>query len=80
MSQRTEEVDESMLINLRVNVTIKKFSTHDGFFDGQVEQAKEEFEDEIANHLTKKLVNDYQMDEFLYSVDFVDYEVDSNGM
>jgi hypothetical protein len=80
MSQRTENVDEEMLINLQVNVTLKSFSNHDGFSDKQVEKAKEEFKDEIMKHLTNKLADDYQMEEFLYSVDFVNYEVDSNGL
>ena len=81
MSQRIKNVDESMLINLQVNVTLKSFSNHNGFNDKQIEQAKEEFKDEIMKHLTNKLVDDYQMEEFLYSVDFVNYEVDSeNGL
>ncbi len=50
------------------------------FIKRQIEQAKEEFKDEIMKHLTNKLVDDYQMEEFLYSVDFVNYEVDSNGL
>ena len=40
MSQRTKNVDESMLINLQVNVTLKSFSNHNGFNDKQIEQAK----------------------------------------
>ena len=51
MSQRIKNVDEEMLINLQVNVSIKSFSNHNGF-----------------------------MEEFLYSVDFVNYEVDSNDL
>lgn len=80
MSQRTKNVDEEMLINLQVNVTLKSFSNHNGFNDKQIEQAKEEFKDEIMKHLTNKLSDEYQMEEFLYSVDFVNYEVDSNGL
>lgn len=80
MSQRTKNVDEEMIINLQVNVTLKSFSNHNGFNNEQIEKAKEEFKDEIMRHLTNKLANEYQMDEFLYSVDFVNYEVDSNGL
>ena len=75
MSQRTKNVDEEMLVNLRVKVTLKSFSNHNGFNDEQVEQAKEEFKDEIIRHLNSKLEGGYEMDEFLYSVDFVNYEV-----
>jgi len=80
MSQRTREIDESVLINLQVNVTLKSFSNHDGFTEDQVKNAIEEFKGEIAKELTNKIADDYQMQEFLYSVDFVDYEVDSNGL
>ena len=80
MSQRTKNVDEEIPINLQVNVTLKSFSNHNGFNDKQIEQAKEEFKDEIMKHLTNKLSDEYQMEEFLYSVDFVNYEVDSNGL
>jgi hypothetical protein len=80
MSQRSKNVDEEMLINLQVNVSLKSFSNHNGFKEGQIEQAKEEFKDEIMKHLTNKLADEYQMEEFLYSVDFVNYDVDSNGL
>ena len=80
MSQRIKNVDEEMLINLQVNVSLKSFSNHNGFKEGQVEQAKEEFKDEIMKHLINKLADEYQMEEFLYSVDFVNYKVDSNGL
>mgnify|MGYP003625354177 CR=1 FL=1 len=80
MSQRTKNIDEEVIINLQVNVTLKSFSNHNGFNDKQIEQAKEEFKDEIMKHLTNKLVDEYQMEEFLYSVDFVNYEVGYNGL
>lgn len=80
MSQRTKNVNEDLLVNLQVKVTLNSFSNHDGFKEGQIEQAKEEFKDEIMKHLTNKLADEYQMEEFLYSVDFVNYEVDSNGL
>ena len=80
MSQRIKNVDEEILINLQVKVTLNSFSNHNGFNDKQIGQAKEEFKDKIMKHLTNKLVNEYQMEEFLYSVDFVNYEVDSNGL
>ena len=76
MSQRTKNVDEEMLVNLQVKVTLKSFSNHNGFNDEQVEQAKEEFKYEIKNHLADKLGGEYEMEEFLCSVDFVNYEID----
>jgi len=76
MSQRIINVDEKMLINLQVKVKIDSFSNHDGFADGQVEQAIEEFKSEIAKELKNKLADCYQMQEFIYSVDFVNYEID----
>ena len=77
MSQRIKNVDEEMLISLQVNVSLKSFSHHNGFKEGQIEKAKEEFKDEITKHLTNKLSDEWQMEEFLYSVDFVNYEVES---
>ena len=76
MSQRTKNVDEELLVNLRVKVTLKSFSNHNGFNDEQVEEAKDEFKDEIKRHIESKLGGEYEMEEFLYSVDFVNYEID----
>jgi len=75
MSQRSEQIDESMIINLKLEINIKSFSNHNGFKDGQIKQAIEEFKDCISKEIRNKIVNDYQMEEFLYSVDFVDFEV-----
>ena len=80
MSQRTENVNEDMIINLQVKVTIKSFSNHNGFGVGRIDRAIEEFKDEISNELLSKISNDFQMQEFLQSVDFVDYEVSKNGL
>ena len=80
MSQRIKNIDEEILINLQVNVSLNSFSNHNGFKEGQIEQAKEEFKDEIMRHLKNKLSDEYQMEEFLNSVDFVNYEVDSNSL
>ena len=80
MSQRRKNVEESMIINLQLKVTLNSFSNHDGFKEGQIEKATEEFKEEIAKELTNKLADEYQMQEFLYSVDFVNYEVDSNDL
>jgi hypothetical protein len=77
MSQRVKNVGEEMLVNLQVKVNLNSFSNYDGFKEGQVEQAIEEFKSEIARELKNKLADHYQMQEFLYSVDFVNYEIDS---
>ena len=79
MSQKIKNIDEEIIINVQLNVKIKSFSNHNGFKEGQIEQAKEEFKDEIMKHLINKLSDEYQMEEFLYSVDFVNYEVNSNN-
>lgn len=80
MSQRTENVNEDMIINLQVKVIIKQFSNHNGFGKGQIDRAIEEFKDEISKELLHKITDDFQMQEFLQSVDFVDYEVSQNGL
>jgi hypothetical protein len=43
MSQRSKSVDETMLVNLQVKVNLESFSNHDGFKEGQLERAIEEF-------------------------------------
>ncbi len=78
MSQRSHSVDETILINLQVKVSLESFSNHDGFKDGQIERAVEEFKDEISNQLYYKLENTYYQQEFLQSVDFVQFDVVRN--
>lgn len=76
MSQRSKSVDKTFLINLQVKVSLNSFSNHDGFKEGQIEKAIEEFEDVISNELYYKIENEYSQHEFLQSVDFVDFEVE----
>jgi peptide subunit release factor RF-3 len=78
MSQRSKSVDETMLVNLQVKVNLESFSNHDGFKEGQLEKAIEEFKDEISNQLYYKLENTYYQQEFLQSVDIVQFEVVRN--
>ena len=78
MSQRIKYEEEEIFVNVQVKVKLKSFSNHDGSTDAQIDQAKEEFKDEIEKHLMDKLADEYTMEEFLYSVDFVDYEVEPN--
>ena len=79
MSQRTENVDVEFMVDLKFKVTINSFSNHDGFIEGQIDGAVEEFKDSIKKQLEYKLNGEYQSDVFLYVVDYVNYEVDSQS-
>ena len=79
MSQRKKEVHEEMIISLNLKVTINSFSNHNGFKDGQIERAIEEFKEEIKKELEYKINGEYQQQEFLEGVDYVSYEVDSES-
>lgn len=76
MSQRIHNVDESITINLQVVVKINSFSNHEGFKGNQIQNAIEEFKDEISGELYHKLTNDYYQQEFLQSVNFVNFTVE----
>lgn len=81
MSQRTQHVEEEIIVDLQFKVTIKSFSNHDGFKQGQIEIAIEEFKEEIKKELEYKINGEYYQQDFLQSVDYVHYEVDSeNGL
>ena len=81
MSQRSKNVNEEILVELKFKVTINSFSNHNGFKEGQIEQAIEEFKEQIKKELEYKVNGEYQQQEFLQSVDFVSYEADSqNGL
>lgn len=75
MGQRVEYVEKTILVKLQVRVTLKSLSNHRGFGDGQVSQAIEEFNDNIADELLSKLEKDYYGEEILDTVDFVSYSV-----
>lgn len=75
MSQRIANVNESIDIDLKLKVVIKSFSNHNGFSNGQIDKAIEEFKEKIQEHLAYMVSSDYQMSEMLYSVDFVDFDV-----
>ena len=81
MSQRTQHVEEEIIVDLQFKVTIKSFSNHDGFKQGQIEMAVEEFKENIKKELEYKVNGEYWQQEFLQSVDYVHYEADSeNGL
>ena len=70
-----------MIVELKFKVTIKSFSNHNGFKEGQIEQAIQEFKENIRKELEYKVNGEYSQQEFLESVDLVYYEVDSeNGL
>ena len=81
MSQRNKSVNEEMIVELKFKVTIKSFSNHNGFKEGQIEQAIQEFKENIQKELEYKVNGEYSQQEFLESADLVYYEVDSeNGL
>ena len=79
MSQRNKSVNEEMIVELKFKVTIKSFSNHNGFKEGQIEQAIQEFKENIQKELEYKVNGEYSQQEFLESVDLVYYEVDSEN-
>lgn len=81
MSQRTQHINEEIIVELKFKVTINSFSNHNGFKKGQIEQAIQEFKENIQKELEYKFNGEYYQQEFLETVDFVFYEVDSqNGL
>lgn len=79
MSQRVKFIEEDMIVNLTVKVTLKSFSNHDGFRDGQIGRALKEFKEKILKELEYKINGEYSQDNLLDSVDIVNYEVDSES-
>ena len=81
MSQRNKSVNEEIIVELKFKVTIKSFSNHNGFSEKQIENAIQEFKENIQKELEYKVNGEYSQQEFLESVDLVYYEVDSeNGL
>ena len=81
MSQRTHNLKKEITIDMIFKVTLKSFSNHNGFSEKQIENAIEEFKEKIQKQIEYKSNGEYYQEEFLNSVDFVNYEVDSqNGL
>ena len=81
MSQRSKSVNEEIIVELKFKVTINSFSNNDGFKEGQIERAIEEFKENIKKELEYKVQDHYYQQEFLQSVDYVEYEADAeNGL
>lgn len=79
MSQRLKSVNEEFTIELKLKVTINSFSNHDGFKQGQIEKAIQEFKENIQKKLEYKVNGEYHQQEFLQTVDYVNYEIDSES-
>ena len=81
MSQRTQHVNEEIIVELKFKVNINSFSNHNGFKEGQIQKAIQEFKENIQKELEYKVNGEYSQQEFLETVDFVSYEADSqNGL
>lgn len=78
MSQRGVYTAESVLIKLTVVVDLDYISNHNGITDEQYFEAKEEFESEISERLYEIIEGKYQGEDFLESVDFVNFTVHKN--
>ncbi len=76
MSQRSQSVNEEFTVELKLKVTIKSFSNHDGFKQGQIERAIEEFKENIKKEIEYNVNGEYNQQEFLQTVDFVTYDVE----
>ena len=77
MSQRTQQINEEIVVELKFKVKINSFSNHKGFKEGQVNKAIEEFKEDIKKELEYIIEGEHVQQEFLQTVDFVTYEVES---
>lgn len=77
MSQKIEYIKEEIEIDLKLQITINSFSNHNGFKEGQVKKAIQEFKENIQKEIEYKVNGEYQQQEFLETVDFVNYEIKS---
>jgi len=75
MSQRYENIDKDIDIDLSLTVNLNRFSNHDGFSEGQLQKAIKEFEEKIKQEIIDKIAKEYFSEEFLNFADFVTYEI-----
>lgn len=79
MSQRISKTfDINLPLTLKLVVNNVSFSNHDGFKVEQLDRAIEEFKESIESFLLEKVVNEFYSEEFLDSVDIVNFEVKSD--
>ena len=76
MSQRIQQINEEIVVELKFQVKIKSFSNHDGFKEGQLNKAIQEFKENIKKELEYIIEGEHGQQEFLQTVDFVTYEVE----
>lgn len=76
MSQRYHSLNEEIEIDFKVKVTINQFSNHNGFSENQIENTVKEFKEKIKTVLSYQLEDEYYGEDFLNSVDFVNYNVE----
>lgn len=76
MSLKTKDINQEMNITLNLKVTIDSFLNHNGFTDKQIENAIEEFKEEIQKEIEHNLCGQYEVQEFLQTVDFVNYTIE----
>ena len=76
MSQRMQQINKEIVVELKFKVKINSFSNHEGFKEGQVNKAIEEFKENIKKELEYIIEGEHGQQEFLQTVDFVTYEVE----
>lgn len=75
MSQRVKNINEEVSVVIKLDVSVERLSNHNGFKDGQVDKAVEEFKELIVEEIKSKVKGLHQSEEFLSTVDFVTYMV-----
>lgn len=75
MSQRIQYLNDEVIVELKLIVNINSISNHNGFSNGQLKKAVDEFRDEIKKELQHNICGSFQQREFLQSADFVSYTV-----
>lgn len=77
MSQKIKYIKEEIEIDLKLKITINSFSNHNGFKENQIENAIQEFKENIQKELKYNINGEYSQQGFLETVDFVNYEIKS---
>ncbi len=75
MAQRYIDINEEINITLKLKVNLTKLSDYKHFGEEQKQNAIDEFKTNIGLHLKNKLIDNVSQDDFLQSIDFVNYEV-----
>ena len=78
MSQKRIKINEEIVLTMPLTIKIEEFSNHNGFTQKQIENAVEEFKQNILDEIENKICKDYYLEEFLQTVDFVNYEIKLN--